>query len=254
MKRTPLLLLVATAVGIAASIGVGLTSAGGASTLQSNGDIGKVVASIRSSLGTTRIVDAAANGSELKVILRRGNPADAAVSRWYGKVLAEAVATRLAAESGGGISSAAYDDGSGVDANGGADVLQTAPAATPLAAGACERAAHSQAAAADVTISRVRTIDVLGGACEFVVRPSGDKATFVAAASTRLGTLLSTIPSVQAHPYLVDVVDANGTTLLVLGWVPGLGGDIGQGTGWVRPGTPSSALLGSAPGAEASGG
>src|SRR2546430_10280358 len=95
MKRTPLLLLVATAVGIAASIGVGLTSAGGASTLQSNGDIGKVVASIRSSLGTTRIVDAAANGSELKVILRRGNPADAAGSRGDGKGLAGTGANRL---------------------------------------------------------------------------------------------------------------------------------------------------------------
>jgi hypothetical protein len=185
------------------------------------------------------------------VTLQAGQPGDVAISRWYGKVLARAVADQLAAEGGSGIASASYNDGSGVDSNGGADVVRATPPVTPLAARTCERIARSRPVAASLSISTARTLGILGGTCVFVVKTSGDPTAFVSDAAARLGALVSAIPTAEAHPYVVQVVDPNGELQLVLGWVPGLGGDIGQGLGWVRPGTRSSAILGMTAGAEA---
>jgi hypothetical protein len=245
MKKHRHLVLASAALVAALVTGVLLASSGGASPLKGSqkADVGGLAAAAARALGTDAVVSARADGSTLAVRLKQsGQPAQASVARWYGKVVARAVAAQL----GGTISSASYDDGSAVDLNGGADAIRPLPAASPLAAGTCEQIARSQAAAAGVTAVG-RTADVLGGACILVVRPVRDVSTFLADASARIGTLVAAIPNAQAHPYLVEAM-SGANVQLVLGWIPGIGGSAGQGIGWLPQGTTSSAVLGSAPG------
>lgn len=84
-------------------------------------------------------------------------------------------------------------------------------------------------------------VDLFGGTAEIVVQP-GEVDAFVADAGSRLTTLLDRLADNQ-HPYLVTVVDAAHEPQLVIGYVPGIGGD-GQGLAWVKPGLETNAIFG----------
>src|SRR5215208_1418828 len=73
------------------------------------GHVVAVIASVREELRTDRIVGADLRGSRLKVTLRHAaGPGEATISLWYGKLLAQAVANRLAARGVPKVSSAVY--------------------------------------------------------------------------------------------------------------------------------------------------
>jgi hypothetical protein len=193
--------------------------------------------------GADRVSGASVNGSDLQVKIHGKTPSDLAVSRWYGKVLARELVKELADQSYTSLTSMSYRDGAG-DVNGGADKVTELPLANPLPDGTCKKAGSADAVSAVMTV-KATDVNALSGGCEFVVTPNGDTATFVKNAAFKLSVLVSQIPESQAHPYLVDVVDQSGISHLVIGWIPGVDGNPGQGIGWLPPGEQSSAILGS---------
>lgn len=207
-------------------------------------DVVAVIASVREELRTDRIVGAELRGSRLKVTLRRAaGPGDATISLWYAKLLAQAVTNRLAARGGPKVSSAVYVGASKTDLNGGPDRrLHAGSPASALAPGTCRRVARAWSEGAAARLTRVEQIDVLGGTCTYVLEPT-DVAGFVADAGGVVSGLRAP-GNPNARPSLITVVDDDGSLAFVLSWIPGLGGSIGQGSGWARPGLKSSAIVG----------
>jgi hypothetical protein len=198
-------------------------------------DPAAVIASVRDSLRTDRVEGAELRGARLSVRLRKvSSTGQSTVSLWYGKLLAQEVVNELETP----VTEAEYV---GTDANGGLDrrLRHSAPA-HPLPADACRAAAESYATA---PVRKVDQINVLGGACAFVVRPQ-DAKSFVYDAGGLVAGLRDLPGGPNARPTLIEVVDAGGSLRFVLTWIPAFGGAIGQGSAWVQPGWESSAIVG----------
>ncbi len=93
-----------------------------------------------------------------------------------------------------------------------------------------------------LTVTGAHYVGLFGGGAEVVVQPD-DVEGFVAHASTKLGKLLGPLTG-DNRPYLVTVVDATGAPQLILGHMPGMGGTLGEGMGWVAPGMQTDAIIG----------
>ena len=121
-----------------------------------------------------------------------------------------------------------------------------AAAAEPvtLSKGDLEAALENGAAAAGVALVRTHYLPLLGGTAELVVQPR-EPVRFAEEAGAHLATVVGPLGHGN-RPYLVTVVDAQGSPLLVLGWTPHLGGGLGEGIGWQAPGIRSSAIIGQA--------
>ena len=229
MRRAPAF---AVAVLVLAA-GCGSVEEHGGPADRADDSVARAIADARASLATPRIVSARHVASRLRVRLAAAaGDGEATISLWYGKLLAQSVVNRA----GGRISSAAYTP----SANGGPDRrLRAVPQPRALDAGACRRAADSFTLA---QVTSVQQIDVLGGACLYVLRPA-DARGFVADAGAAVAPLRDLPGGPNAHATLVDVIDDSGSKF-VLWWIPDFGGTIGQGAAWVQPGWESSALVG----------
>jgi len=207
------------------------------------GHVVAVIASVREELRTDRIVGADLRGSRLKVTLRHAaGPGEATISLWYGKLLAQAVANRLAARGVPKVSSAVYVGASETYLNGGPDRrLHAGSPASALAPGTCRRVARAWSEGAAARVTRVEQIDVLGGTCTYVLEPT-DVAVFVADAGDLVSGLRAPRNPNASKPD--HRLDDDRSLAFVLSWIPGLGGSIGQGSGWARLGLKSSAIVG----------
>jgi hypothetical protein len=246
MKRANLVLRGAVVSVIVATAGLIAALLIGASFSPSTDNIvGSAVPRIESDLGITsdRIPAISENGQNLRVAIRGADPGDLAVSRWYGKVLGRETAYEVAKAGTEPITTISYDD-SGANINGGSDLVTELPPTTPLPRDACATIGHSNPSDA-MKITDVKGIDALQGGCVFTITPKGNISAFLRDAGLHLNSIITSIPDAQAHPYLVNVVDANGRTQLVVGWIPGIDGEIGEGIGWIQPGEQSSAIHGS---------
>lgn len=137
-------------------------------------------------------------------------------------------------------------DGSGKLLSSETDPVQTgdpeAHAPVRLSEADVTRGAQARAAALGVTIVATHYVPLFGGTAELVVQPS-DPTSFAQTAGAATAKLLGPL----AHDngaYLITIVDATQTPLLVLGYTPGVGGGTGQGIGWQAPDVHSDAIWG----------
>jgi hypothetical protein len=229
-------LLVMTAVAAVSS------SSGTSNTLAG------AVAAAQNSLGADQVTSVKQTGATLQLTIASEDSFSSAVARWYGKILGRQVVSQIAPADGAlPISQIDEVDASGADINGGPESVTSLVRTDPLPSGECEGVASSNAADAQVLVKTVKQIEVLGGGCIFVVTPEIDPSSFVSNAGSYLGALIRSIPDRRSHPSLIEVVGADNTPLLLLGWIPGVGGAFGQGVAWIGAGSQSSAVLGTTP-------
>jgi hypothetical protein len=105
-----------------------------------------------------------------------------------------------------------------------------------------EAALEDGAAAAGVALVRTHYLPLLGGTAEIVVQPR-DPVLFAQEAGAHVATVIGPLGH-DNRPYLITVIDAKQSPLLVLGWTPDLGGGLGEGVVWQAPGIRSSAIVG----------
>ena len=101
---------------------------------------------------------------------------------------------------------------------------------------------ESRASALGVKLVQATYIDLFGGFGELVIEPADGK-TFVEHAGSQLASVLGGIADGQ-RPYLVTVVDAHESPLMLMAYTPNVGGDLGQGLAWLAPGLTSDAVIG----------
>jgi hypothetical protein len=112
----------------------------------------------------------------------------------------------------------------------------------PMSAGNLTSGLADRAISVDASVGAIHYIPLIGGTAEVVIQPN-NPASFVQSAGENVGSLLGPM-SANNGAYLVTVVGSNGSPLLVLGNVPAVGGDAGQGIGWQAPGVQSDAIWG----------
>lgn len=186
------------------------------------------VSSIRAH-GTSVIVRGTSNGTG----------ADATRALWYEAVAGAAYAEktgatslkRVVASSGGRVLRAERDRVSS----------ERGPAAT-LSGSVINRGSRERARNLHLELLQMHHLSFFGGATEFVIQPS-DPATFLATAGANIASFLGPLAD-NEHAYLVTVVDSTRAPLLILGFTPGVGGGIGEGTAWQAPNVNSDAIWG----------
>ncbi len=109
----------------------------------------------------------------------------------------------------------------------------TTPRPLPELAGGCSGAVATVPAQPGVTLISARTVNVPGDACSIVLKV--DSTTSLDGLGHIVGQTISPITADSARAYLVTVLDPSNTPIRILGWVPGIGGDQGQGMGWSSP-------------------
>lgn len=197
--------------------------------------------SIVSQIGSNRVQSISLQGSNILVTGEASDPgADTTRTLWY-----EAVAS-LAFSQDVQATTVTRDvvDAAGQMIDSEHDPLTPAalPSTVSMSAATLTSGLTSRAPAVDASIKALNYIPLLGGTGEVVVQPT-DPSSFVKAASESLGTLIGPMSSNNA-PFLVTVIGSDQTPMLVIGHVPGLGGDAGQGVGWQAPGVQSDAIVG----------
>ncbi|MEX0985706.1 MAG: hypothetical protein WD096_11760 [Actinomycetota bacterium] len=103
---------------------------------------------------------------------------------------------------------------------------------------------RTRASALGLDVVSTTYIGLFGGSGEIVVQPE-DPKEFVAHAGWQVAELLGELGQDQKRPYLVTVVDEEHVPLLILAYVPNVGGDQGQGLSWLAPNLQSDAVWGS---------
>lgn len=158
-------------------------------------------------------------------------------SMWYASV----AGTALAWEEGLSVAHRTVigPDGSVVEET--ADPVDHAPAPSTVSEGAVRASAGEAAAAAGLTLDSVHWVDLQGGGAEVVVSgtDAGDLEMSALLAREILGPL-----GEGGHPYLLTFLGKDQEPLLIIGFVPGLGGTSGQGIAWAAPGVDSNSLIG----------
>jgi hypothetical protein len=226
---------------VAAAIIVPTVFARGGGSSRS-GDVQHAVAAAAQAVGTTQVSSGSVTDGTLTLVMKPGS-STSIQALWEAKVVGRAVAEAVGP---GAVAQIAFSDsGSRGDANGGADRVRSLPGVATLSGDGCRARAAAAADAAGALLLGARQVDALGGGCVLVLRPRGDLATFLQDAGTLIGSILQSIPDVQERPYFVSVMNRANAPQLQLGWVPGIGGDYGQGIGWVADGVQSSAVISS---------
>lgn len=229
--------LVVVAAAVVAIVAATAGAGGPAGAAAQAASVNSIVSQVQAAFGDSQIASASPAGGLLTVKLSAADPAQAMIGTFEAQVLAHAVA---AYEQGSGqapISSVTYVDSGGNSVTGGTDDVGALPAAAPLSSDACQVA--SNAAPNAVTVASARTLPLVGGTCVIKLQPASPSA-FLADASSQLGGITSMIPDQADHPYIYEVDDQSGTPVMILAWVPALGGTNvqGQGSGevWLKPG------------------
>ena len=124
----------------------------------------------------------------------------------------------------------------------------SALAAPTLTEADIRTALETQAQAAGVAIVDVNYSELFGGAAELVLQPTDVERT-LGSASTVTHDLLGALAADQ-HPYLITIVDSQGVVQMLQGYVPGVGGDKGQGIAWLATGAHTDNLYGAPVAAE----
>lgn len=112
-------------------------------------------------------------------------------------------------------------------------------ASPSLERGACEGAATR--VPASISVVAARTLPVAGGACILKVRTSEGPRKALGPVSSALS---NAVPSLRDHASLIEIDNLNGTPQIITTWFPGLGGHVGEGTEYARPGVDSVGLHG----------
>jgi hypothetical protein len=204
--------------------------------------VAKAVAQVKGLLPDSGIITAQVGGPVIHVELTSKGGGRGTAALWNGELLAASVNTTLKADGQDTVAEAIFTDQYGNDLSGASTPIDAGTSPSPLSPNACEESARANAPQG-ATVALAHTLPLAGGACVFVVR-ADNVVKFVRDAGQLTGPLLAKIPNARTHPYLFEVVDSKNEPQLVVGWVPGLGGGIGQGLGWVKPGLHSSAIIG----------
>jgi hypothetical protein len=240
-------LRVVVAIAVLASVTIIAVAAPGRSAASSASANGSsvpaptdIVATVRSQFDDQMISEASVSGSTVNVDLNADSGPSGAIALWDGMLAAQAVSIDRVANGEAPVTTATFTSSQdGAVLGGGAETVAAPVLAADLPSGTCEDLS-SKDAPVGATVTGL-TLALAGGACVVTVQPS-DAAAYVADAGENLASLLSAIPSVQTHPYLVEVVDSRGDTEMVSGWIPGSQPGSGQGLSWVEPGLSSDAL------------
>jgi hypothetical protein len=229
---------------IASAVSAAATSAGDVKSGSATGAVNAAISTVGASLGTDRVASVTQQGSQLIVTITGSDQASRTVASWYGDVFARAVADQVEKEGGSPVLLVAQLDASGNSVTGGSERVRPILQTEPLTEGACASDGAAATANAKVKVLQADNVDVLNGGCSFVVTPTIGVAEFVKNAGQYLDPIVKAIPDSEGHPYLIQVQDDKGATQLILGWIPGIGGDNGEGIAWVPPNTDSSAVVG----------
>lgn len=177
-------------------------------------------------IGKTAVATGAAN---------KGDQADMVRTEWYETLAAAALAQT------DGLTTVRRDvlDDSGSNLYSEIDPFSSeqtgdAFASPSLTESDIRTALKTQAEAAGVAVVDVHYVDLFGGAAELVLQPSDLNET-LHSASTVTNALLGSLGNNQ-HPYLITIVNSQGEVQMLQGYMPGVGGDKGQGLGWLAPG------------------
>jgi len=236
--------VVVTGAIIASAVCAAVTYAGDENGGSATSGLNTAISAVGASLGTDRVASVTQQGSQLNVTITSSDPASRTVASWYGDVFARAVADQVEKTGGSPVLSVVQLDTSGNSVTGGSERVRPILRTEPLAEGACANDGTAAAANAKVRMLQADDVDVLSGGCSFVVTPTIGVAEFVKNAGRYLDPIVKAIPDSERHPYLIRVQDDKGATQLILGWIPGIGGDNGEGIAWVQPNTDSSAVIG----------
>jgi hypothetical protein len=202
-------------------------------------DVHAAIAAAAAAVGTNQIASGSLSGGTLSLVMKPGSGTNTR-ALWEAKVVGRVVAEAA----GGAVGQLAFREaGANTNVNGGNDPIRPLQTVGRLNAEGCRGGLSAAADAAGALLVAVRTIDVLNGGCVITLRPRGDEAAFLEDAGARIGSVLGAIPDIQLRPYFVTVVNRSNAPQLQVGWVPGIGGDFGQGIGWEAPGVQSSAIL-----------
>lgn len=243
--RTALPILVAIAVLTAAGVaGAAMAQGKGRALRVDRANVvspGASAATIIDQIGSDRVSSISQNGSSVVVTgLASGPGADTMRTLWYESVAGAAFAqqtqatslTRNVVNASGEVIDTETDP-----------ITSSVPAAAPTASAQVLTSGLSgRVAGVGAAIVSVHYISLLGGTAEIVVQPN-DPMSFARAAGENVGTLLGSIGD-NDGAYLVTVVGADESPLIVLGSVPDVGGSAGQGVGWEAPGVQSDAIWG----------
>lgn len=159
---------------------------------------------------------------------------------WFAKLAGSSYADALRTNQVGAPAAVTYTDTSsqGIGNEIGPDPVSTAtPALAAELPGGCGQAVSSAVQSSGAQLVNSRTIAVLGGACEITIRVTGGPTGTDPGAI--VGSIIAPINSNQTRAYFVTVEDGSGSPVEMYSWVPGIGGDQGQGMGWSAAGWPS---------------
>lgn len=159
---------------------------------------------------------------------------------WLAKLAGSGYAEALRSSQVGTPAAVIYVDVSGQDIGnslGSDPISSSAPAPATALPGGCGEAIDSSVQSSGAQLVDAKTIGVLGGACDITLKvATGPNGTDPGAI---VGGIIAPINPDQSRPYFVTVEDATGSAVEMYAWVPGIGGDQGQGMGWSAPGWPS---------------
>jgi hypothetical protein len=182
-----------------------------------------------------RVVDARVVDGKVVVVLRVGDDAESATALWEGALVASTIASKLGNEQATPIEvSTERADGTVVDTTNNDWPANTNKPSTALDPAVVQERAD----ALDAKVVSVESWAALGGAVEITVT-SAKPLDLAAKSGTTVATLVGEAGVHAAQ--LVRIVDESGRPLVVQGWVPQLGGEVGWGLGWAQPGVESSA-------------
>jgi hypothetical protein len=224
-------------VAVVMTTGASAGSSGGGSTQSS------VISDVLAKIGNSNLQSANVSNGTLSIVAR---PTDGLTTIWFAKLAASAIAHGLGDAKLTEPAQAQYVTPTGAPlGDAGADSVKPLVGnAPPLTS--CGDAVSGSAADAGMKIVAAETVDVLGGACILTLMPTASaSSTFAANSGALIGQTLAPVVADHARAYLVTVLDANDSSEEVIGWVPGIGGDYGQGMMWNGTGTGDSSSSGS---------
>jgi len=205
------------------------------------GDPGTIASSIINQLGSGRVNSMTLQGSTASVVGTASDAgAETARTLWYEAVAGVAFAQQVQATT----LTRTVVDGAGnvIDTEQDRLTVGGLSSSLPTSAGNLTSGLADRALGVNANVGTIRYIPLIGGTAEVVIQPNSP-ASFVKSAGENVGSILGPM-SANNGAYLVTVVGSNGSPLLVLGNVPALGGDAGQGIGWQAPGVQSDAMWG----------
>jgi hypothetical protein len=232
IKRSNRSLVALSAVAVVAVVVVSVTgTAASSSGGPAPADVAAAAQAVIAAIGPDKVGSISSTDSHLMVgvLGTDGYTATQTAHDWYAKLAAAAVAARV-----GGLTQLDYADPNGRDMIGPDQVYAATSSPSPLAANGCTSVANNAASSAGVTVVSAHTYAVLGGACDVTIT-ADDPTSLVGGSVGDLGAFKAALSNNDGRAFLLTVVDGSGEPIDVSGWIPNVGGDIGQGIGWRLP-------------------